>query len=72
MKKNRMEAKMFKLHSEYKPTGDQPQAIAEVVEAFADYKLSMRSETKKRRSRTPFVSFLNFYLKMKETNSKNE
>ena len=26
--------KMFKLHSEYKPTGDQPQAIAEVVEAL--------------------------------------
>ena len=24
----------FKLHSEYKPTGDQPQAIAELVEGF--------------------------------------
>ena len=26
--------KNFKLHSEYKPTGDQPQAIAELVEGF--------------------------------------
>ena len=24
----------FKLHSEYQPTGDQPQAIAELVEGF--------------------------------------
>ena len=24
----------FKLHSEYKPTGDQPQAIKELVEGF--------------------------------------
>lgn len=29
-----MEQKPFKLHSEYKPTGDQPQAIAELVEGF--------------------------------------
>jgi excinuclease ABC subunit B len=28
------EQKLFKLHSEYKPTGDQPQAIAELVEGF--------------------------------------
>ena len=26
--------KQFKLHSEYAPTGDQPQAIAELVEGF--------------------------------------
>ena len=26
--------KTFKLHSEYKPTGDQPQAIKELVEGF--------------------------------------
>ena len=25
---------MFKLHSEYKPTGDQPQAIESLVEGF--------------------------------------
>lgn len=25
---------MFKIHSDYKPTGDQPKAIAEVVEAL--------------------------------------
>ncbi len=29
-----IEQKTFKLHSEYKPTGDQPQAIAELVEGF--------------------------------------
>ena len=29
-----MKQKPFKLHSEYKPTGDQPQAIAELVEGF--------------------------------------
>ncbi|MCM1056236.1 MAG: excinuclease ABC subunit UvrB [Firmicutes bacterium] len=29
-----IEQKPFKLHSEYKPTGDQPQAIAELVEGF--------------------------------------
>ena len=29
-----VEQKPFKLHSEYKPTGDQPQAIAELVEGF--------------------------------------
>jgi excinuclease ABC subunit B len=28
------EQKIFKLHSEYQPTGDQPQAIAELVEGF--------------------------------------
>ncbi len=28
------EQKIFKLHSEYEPTGDQPQAIAELVEGF--------------------------------------
>jgi excinuclease ABC subunit B len=28
------EAPVFKLHSEYKPTGDQPQAIAELVDGF--------------------------------------
>ena len=28
------EQKIFKLHSEYAPTGDQPQAIAELVEGF--------------------------------------
>ena len=27
---------IFKLHSEYKPTGDQPQAIAELVEGFKE------------------------------------
>ncbi len=26
--------KLFKLHSEYAPTGDQPQAIADLVEGF--------------------------------------
>lgn len=26
----------FKLHSEYKPTGDQPQAIAELVKGFQE------------------------------------
>ena len=26
--------KKFKLHSEYAPTGDQPQAIKELVEGF--------------------------------------
>ena len=31
-----MEQKPFKLHSEYKPTGDQPQAIAELVKGFKD------------------------------------
>ena len=25
---------MFELHSEYKPTGDQPQAIEQLVEGF--------------------------------------
>lgn len=29
-----IEQKPFKLHSEYQPTGDQPQAIAELVEGF--------------------------------------
>ena len=28
------EQKQFKLHSEYRPTGDQPQAIAALVEGF--------------------------------------
>ncbi len=28
------ESKLFKLHSEYKPTGDQPQAIKQLVEGF--------------------------------------
>ena len=28
------ESSRFKLHSEYQPTGDQPQAIAELVEGF--------------------------------------
>ena len=27
---------IFKLHSEYKPTGDQPQAIAELVRGFQE------------------------------------
>jgi hypothetical protein len=27
---------MFKLHSEYAPTGDQPQAIGELVEGFRE------------------------------------
>ena len=26
----------FKLHSKYKPTGDQPEAIDRIVEAFRD------------------------------------
>ncbi len=30
------EQKIFKLHSEYKPTGDQPQAIKELVEGFKE------------------------------------
>ncbi len=30
------EQKMFKLHSEYKPTGDQPQAIEELVKGFKE------------------------------------
>jgi excinuclease ABC subunit B len=32
--KNGDEAAIFKLHSEYKPTGDQPQAIEKLVEGF--------------------------------------
>ena len=28
--------KQFKLHSEYKPTGDQPRAIAELVKGFKE------------------------------------
>jgi len=32
--KSFIEQKPFKLHSEYQPTGDQPQAIAELVEGF--------------------------------------
>ena len=31
-----MEQKPFKLHSEYKPTGDQPAAIAELVKGFKE------------------------------------
>ena len=31
-----IEQKPFKLHSEYKPTGDQPQAIAELVKGFQE------------------------------------
>jgi len=31
---NQNNKQIFKLHSEYKPTGDQPQAIAELVEGF--------------------------------------
>ncbi len=31
---NQDNTQIFKLHSEYKPTGDQPQAIAELVEGF--------------------------------------
>ena len=31
-----MEQKPFKLHSEYKPTGDQPAAIAELVKGFQE------------------------------------
>lgn len=31
-----MEQKPFKLHSEYQPTGDQPQAIAELVRGFRE------------------------------------
>jgi len=31
---NQDNKQIFKLHSEYKPTGDQPQAIAELVEGF--------------------------------------
>ena len=31
---NTNQEQIFKLHSEYKPTGDQPQAIAELVEGF--------------------------------------
>lgn len=30
------EQKIFKLHSEYAPTGDQPQAIAELVQGFKE------------------------------------
>ena len=30
------EEKIFKLHSEYQPTGDQPQAIAELVQGFRE------------------------------------
>jgi len=30
------EQKLFKLHSEYQPTGDQPQAIAELVQGFKE------------------------------------
>ncbi len=30
------ESSSFKLHSEYKPTGDQPQAIAELVKGFQE------------------------------------
>ena len=31
-----MERKKFILHSEYKPTGDQPEAIASLTEGFED------------------------------------
>ena len=31
-----MEPKPFKLHSEYKPTGDQPAAISELVKGFRE------------------------------------
>ena len=31
---NQNQEQIFKLHSEYKPTGDQPQAIAELVDGF--------------------------------------
>jgi len=31
---NHNSEQIFKLHSEYKPTGDQPQAIADLVEGF--------------------------------------
>ncbi len=27
---------LFKLHSEYQPTGDQPEAIAELVKGFKE------------------------------------
>lgn len=30
------EQNQFKIHSEYKPTGDQPQAIAELVKGFRE------------------------------------
>ena len=30
------EQQIFKLHSEYQPTGDQPQAIAELVKGFQE------------------------------------
>ena len=30
----KQEQQIFKLHSEYQPTGDQPQAIAELVKGF--------------------------------------
>ncbi len=31
-----MEEMKFKLHSKYKPTGDQPQAIEELVKGFKE------------------------------------
>ena len=31
----KQEQQIFKLHSEYQPTGDQPQAIAELVKAIS-------------------------------------
>ncbi len=34
MNQNHNSDQIFKLHSEYKPTGDQPQAIADLVEGF--------------------------------------
>ena len=32
----------FELHSEYQPTGDQPQAIAELVEGISGRAISLR------------------------------
>lgn len=32
----KQEQQIFKLHSEYQPTGDQPQAIAELVKGFQE------------------------------------
>ena len=36
MYQNQEQTSKFKLHSEYKPTGDQPQAIADLVKGFEE------------------------------------
>ena len=41
-KTRKEEAKMFRLHSEYKPTGDQPQAIEYLSNGIKDLEKPLR------------------------------